>query len=479
MAESLFEELQTLTKQEAIERVSLMPQEMAADLTRRPWWFIGRPEQQEPPGNWNVWLILSGRGWGKTRTGSEWLAQQVLAQPYAPDGTPTEWAIIAETFSDTRIMCVEGPSGIMRVLERIGLKQDVDFTYNKSLWQINFASGQRIHMFGADNPDAGRGFNLAGVWADEVAKWRYPYETWFEGIAPALRIGKHPRACVTTTPKPIQILREWVKREDGSVYVTRGSTFDNSTNLSAAALTELQARYNGTRVGRQELYGELLEDVEGALWTRGVIDRNRLTTQPPLARIVVSIDPAVTNTQASDETGIVVCGSDTQGHGYVIADYSFKGSPLDWATKAVEVFDKHKADHILVEVNQGGDMVSAVLKQVRVGLPVREVRAHVGKKLRAEPIAAMYEQGRIHHINDFAVLEDQMTTWTPDEPSSPDRLDAMVQGFADLLGTSSVTNYLNALANFCSNCGLPMPKSMSHCSKCGTAMIKPQKAEGE
>ena len=475
MSQSLFEEMQSLTKDEALERIAKLPEGASEDLIRRPWWFIGRPEQQEPEGDWSVWLILSGRGWGKTRTGSEWLAQQVLSQPYAPDGTPTEWAIIAETFSDTRIMCIEGPSGMLRVLERLGLTQDVDFTYNKSLWQINFKQGQRIHMFGADNPDAGRGFNLAGVWADEVAKWRYPYETWFEGIAPALRIGKHPKACITTTPKPIQILREWVARTDGSVYVTRGSTFDNATNLSGAALVELQARYNGTRVGRQELYGELLEDVEGALWTRGVIDRNRVTVAPPMSRVTVSIDPAVTNTQASDETGIIVCGSDTQGHGYVLADYSFKGSPLEWATKAVEIFDKHKADSILIEVNQGGDMVGAVLKQVRLGLPIREVRAHVGKKLRAEPVAAMYEQGRIHHVGSFDTLEDQMTTWTPDVPNSPDRLDAMVQAFADLLGTSNLTNYLNALANFCPACGLPMPKSMPYCSKCGA----PMKGENE
>lgn len=471
MAQSLFEEFQALPFEEAAERVAALPEAVAKDVLRRPWWFIGRPEQQTPPGDWSVWLILSGRGWGKTRTGSEWLAHEVLAQPYAPDGTPTEWAIIAETFSDTRIMCIEGPSGMLRVLERIGLKQDVDFTYNKSLWQINFKDGQRIHMFGADNPDAGRGFNLAGVWADEVAKWRYPYETWFEGIAPALRIGKHPRAVVTTTPKPIQILREWVARNDGSVYVTRGSTFDNASNLSGAALTELQARYNGTRIGRQELYGELLDDIEGALWTRGVIDRNRVEKAPALARIVVSIDPAVTNTNASDETGIIVCGSDTQGFGYVLGDYSFKGSPLEWAQKAVDVFREVKADSILVEVNQGGDMVSAVLRQVDGTLPIREVRAHVGKKLRAEPVAAMYEQGRVHHVGDFAVLEDQMTTWTPDSANSPDRLDAMVQGFSELLGTTNVATYFNALANFCSKCGLPQPKSQSYCFKCGAPIV--------
>ena len=466
MAKSLFEQLSELPEDEAFERINAMPEELARDLIKSPWWFIGRPEQQPPEGDWNVWLILSGRGWGKTRTGSEWLAQQVLAQPKAPDGAPTEWAIIAETFSDCRIMCVEGPSGILRVLQRLG----VDYVYNKSSWQINFADGQKIHLFGADNPDAGRGFNLAGVWADEVAKWRYPYETWFEGIAPALRIGKHPRACVTTTPKPITILREWIKREDGSVTITRGSTFDNSSNLSGAALTELEARYKDTRIGRQELYGELLDDVEGALWTRGVIDRNRVTEYPALSRLVVSIDPAVTNTDHSDETGIIVAGSDSTGHGYVLADYSMKGSPLEWANKAVEVFDKHKADSILVEVNQGGDMVSAVLKQVRNTLPIREIRAHVGKKLRAEPVAAMYEQGRVHHVNDFPKLEDQMTMWEPTDSNSPDRIDALVQAFQELLGTSNIKTYLGALANFCPGCGLPMPKRYAVCSNCGAAM---------
>ena len=241
--------------------------------------------------------------------------------------------------------------------------------------------------------------------------------------------------------------------------------------MSALALTEFQARYDGTRLGRQELYGEILEDVEGALWTRGVIDRNRIEQAPALSRIVVSIDPAVSNTANSDETGIIVAGRDTLGKGYVLADDSMRGSPLDWATKAVELFDKYKADNILVEVNQGGDMVSAVLKQVRASLPIKEVRVHIGKKLRAEPVAAMYEQGRIHHVGEFRKLEDQMTIWTPDEPNSPDRLDAMVQAFSDLLGTSSLSTYFHAIANVCSACGLPNSKTVSACIKCGNAII--------
>jgi predicted phage terminase large subunit-like protein len=225
-------------------------------------------------------------------------------------------------------------------------------------------------------------------------------------------------------------------------------------------------------LGRQELYGEILDDVDGALWTKGMIDRNKIDKHPPLARITVSIDPAVTNTKDSDETGIIVCGSDAAGNGYVIADYSFKGSPYEWAKKAVDVFREHKADSILVEVNQGGDMVSAVLRQVDASLPIQEIRAHIGKKLRAEPVAAMYEQGRIHHVGTFDKLEEQMTTWTPDSADSPDRLDAMVQAFSSLIGTSNAATYFSALANFCTGCGLPMPKSASRCFKCGTAMYE-------
>ena len=269
------------------------------DLYRKPWWFIGRPEQQEPQGEWNVWLILAGRGWGKTRTGGEWLANQVIGLPKAPDGTPTQWAIIAPTFGDAKNICIEGPSGFLKALQHRGLQPDTDFVYNKSSHKILFKDGQIVHTFGADSPDAGRGLNLSGAWLDELAVWQYPYETWTEGLAPALRIGEKPRVVVTTTPKPIKLLRDWTSRTDGSVHVTRGSTFDNSGNLSEAALIELRNRYEGTRTGRQELYGELLDQAEGALWQRDWIEATRITADkvPPLYRIVVAIDPAVTSSE--------------------------------------------------------------------------------------------------------------------------------------------------------------------------------------
>lgn len=402
---------------------------------------------------------MAGRGAGKTRTAAEWLAWEAIRQP------ATRWAIVAPTFSDARDTCAEGESGVVSILNRFHMLQN----YNRSIGEILLTNGSRIKLFSADQPERFRGPQHHGAWCDELGAFRYE-EAW-DQLQFGLRLGKKPRVVVTTTPRPTPLIRMLANRKDGSVTITRGTTFDNAANLAPSALMELQARYNGTRLGRQELYGEILDDVEGALWTRGVIDRNRVDKQPALSRIVVSIDPAVTSNEKSDETGIVVVGSSSDGHGYVLGDYSFKGSPLAWASKAVELFDTYKADAILVEVNQGGDMVSAVLKQVRAGLPIREVRAHVGKKLRAEPVAAMYEQGRIHHVGEFAWLEDQMTNWTPEDAYSPDRIDALVQGFSDLLGKVTVSNYFNAIANMCPSCGLPMPKSFTNCSKCGTAMI--------
>lgn len=409
---------------------------MIEELNRKPWWFISRPEQQEPEGNWFIWLILSGRGWGKTRTGSEWLAQQVIKNPRTKDGVPTQWAIVAPTFGDAKNICVEGPSGFLKALQHQGLENERDFIYNKSSHKIDFVDGARVHTFGADSPDSGRGLNLSGAWLDELASWQYPYESWTEGLAPALRIGDRPRVVVTTTPKPIKLIREWVSRSDDSIHVTRGSTFDNAKNLSSTALSELRNRYEGTRTGRQELYGEILEQADGALWIRNWIEDTRITKDnlPKLTRIVVGIDPAVTSGENSDETGIITCGIGVDKHYYVLADDTLRGTPNDWGKRAIQAYTRWKADRIVAEVNNGGDMVLMVIQQVDRSAPVKKVHATRNKTTRAEPISALYEQGKVHHVGGFPQLEDQMVLWTPDVKKSPDRLDALVWALTELTG---------------------------------------------
>jgi phage terminase large subunit-like protein len=441
-------------------------------LYAKPWWFIGRPEQHEPEGNWNIWLIMAGRGWGKTRTGAEWLAERILETPKAPDGTGTQWAIIAPRFSDTKTVCVEGPSGLLVSLRNRGLVADTDYIYNKSSYKIVFKDGQIVHMFGADSPDSGRGLNLSGAWLDELAAWPYPYETWTEGLAPALRIGDRPRVVVTTTPKPIKLLRDWITRDDESIYITRGSTFDNAKNLSETALAELRARYAGTRTGRQELYGELLDQAEGALWQRHWIEDTRITADkmPPLYRIVVAIDPAVTSGEDSDETGIITAGASNDGHFYVLSDDTLRATPNEWGKRAIDAFRKWKADRIVAETNNGGDMVVMVLQQVDRNAPVTKVHATRGKRVRAEPISALYEQYRVHHVGGFPQLEDQMVMWTPETTDSPDRLDALVWALTELKDGAVSLSGLAMLSIICANCQMPNKRDSKMCTYCNTAI---------
>ena len=468
MGQSIAEQIQTLPPEQQEAWLKSLSDAELKDVYRLNWWYIGRPEQHEPKGDWNIWLILSGRGWGKTRTGGEWLAKRVLEEPATPDGTPTQWAIIAPKFADTKNVCVEGPSGFLKALTHRGLVADRDYIYNKSSYKILFKSGQVIHMFGADSPDSGRGLNLSGAWLDELAMWQYPYETWTEGLAPALRIGSRPRVVVTTTPKPIKLLRDWVKRTDSSVHVTKGSTFENSSNLSETALIELKARYEGTRTGRQELYGELLESAEGALWTRQWIEDCRITKDemPPLIRVVTAIDPAVTSGEESDETGIVTAGMSADGRFFVLADDTLKATPNEWAKKAVSAYKEHKADRIVAEANNGGDMIINLLHQVDRFVPTTKVHATRGKQLRAEPISALYEQYRVHHVGAFPLLEDQMVMWTPESKDSPDRLDALVWALTELSEGSAAISFLASLAVFCPACNSPVSKSATFCNKC-------------
>ena len=259
--------------------------ETLGDIQKGAWWWTGRPEQFRPPGDWLVWLIRSGRGWGKTRTGAEDLLDRVFRHPVDAFGQRTEWLVIAETLPDCRTACIEGNSGLLSILRRMGMENHRDFEYRKSpKLMIEFNSGQIIYFEGADNDDVGRGYNAAGAWLDELAKWRYTWGAWFEGILPSMRaplIGDRPRVVVTTTPKPIKLLIKWQHETDGTVVITTGSIFDNIANLSREVVEELKKIYEGTRAGLQELYGHLLEDVEGALWSRDMIENNRIKAADP------------------------------------------------------------------------------------------------------------------------------------------------------------------------------------------------------
>lgn len=430
--------------------LSQQTRETLEEIQKGAWWWVGRPEQFAPPGDWLVWLIRSGRGWGKTRTGAEDLIDRVFKHPVDAFGQRTEWLTIAETLNDCRTACIEGNSGILTVLRRMSLVKGKDFEYRKSpKLMIEFASGQLIYFEGADNADVGRGYNAAGAWLDELAKWRYTYDAWYEGILPSLRaplIGDHPRAVVTTTPKPIKLLIEWQHETDGTIHITTGSMFDNIANLSDIVLNKLKRKYEGTRAGLQELYGHLLEEIEGALWTRTMIENNRLKPAelPELKMRVVSMDPGATG--AGDETGLIAAGRDYHEQDYVLADWSRKVVGHAAARLAWNMVNVYAATWLIVETNIAKKWLTTVLtdayKEMQLlgvfepgPAPIREVTSLAGKRLRAEPVASRYEQNRWHHVGTFTELEDQMVTWVPEEsPGSPDRIDALVQAGLFLMG---------------------------------------------
>lgn len=446
----------------AAQKLAILPDKLRrawlADQTRETldeilkgaWWWVGRPEQFRPPGDWLVWLIRSGRGWGKTRTGAEDLLDRLFRHPVDAFGQRTEWLVIAETLNDCRTACIEGNSGLLSVLRRMGMENHRDFEYRKSpKLMIEFKSGQIIYFEGADNDDVGRGYNAAGAWLDELAKWRYTWGAWFEGILPSLRaplINDRPRAVVTTTPKPIKLLIKWQHETDGTVVITTGSIFDNIMNLSREVVDELKKIYEGTRAGLQELYGHLLEEIEGALWNRPMIENNRIKPAdlPQLKMVVISMDPGATG--EGDETGLLACGRDYQGEDYVLADWSKKIVGHAAARRAWEMFIAYGATWLIIETNMGKKWLMQVVTDAYVEMqkeglfepgppPVKEVTSLAGKKLRAEPVASRYEQNRWHHAGTFIELEDQCCTWVPSEtPKSPDRIDALVQAGLFLMG---------------------------------------------
>lgn len=409
---------------EAVQRATLrlVAQRTAKRRADGPRWHP-RPEQVPPPGDWRVWLIMAGRGWGKTRTGAEWTIESARDYPLTN--------IVGATTDDARDIMVEGESGILACAP-----DSFRPVYKPGLRRLDWPNGARSLIFTADEPERLRGKQSMRAWLDEAAAWRRPEA--YDQLMFGLRLGADPRAVVTTTPRPVKLIRELMARP--TTVVTRGSTYENRANLAPAFFNDIITKYEGTRLGRQELGGEYLDDTPGALWQRAQFDDRR--PAPEMTRVVVAVDPAVTSGEDSDETGIVVVGLGVDGRGYVLADRSCRLSPDGWARRAWAAFDDFGADRLIYESNQGGDLVAHTLRTVRNGGSIQGVHASRGKRTRAEPVAALYEQGRVSHPQPLDELEDQLCGWTPDSGDSPDRLDAMVWGLTALMVQRvSVTAY--------------------------------------
>lgn len=413
------ERLATLTKDEQDEFLSSLTDAEAESLLYDWRGFNARPDQVAPDGDWDIWLALAGRGWGKTETGAQWVREQVKAGVRSI-------ALVAETQKDLEEVMVARLLAIYPEHERPKVRY-------KPV-RVTWPNGAVALGYNGTEPDQLRGPEFEIAWVDELAKYRYARETW-DMLQFCMRSGEHPRQLVTTTPRPIQLIKDIVGGSEGKVVVTSGKTMDNAANLAAPFLRKIREKYEGTRLGRQELDAEILGDLPGALWSLGQIDAYRVKTQPEeMGRILVAVDPATTATDKSDEHGIIVAGISGQ-EGYVLHDGSLSGSPLDWARRAISLHDSYGADGVVVEKNQGGDMVAHTLRSVRPNLNVIEVWAARGKHIRAEPIAALYEQGRIRHVGAFAQLESQMTQMTQhgyEGDGSPDRLDALVWAMSEL-----------------------------------------------
>ncbi len=400
------------------------------------WQFWARKNQRTPQGAWNTWLVMSGRGFGKTRIGSEWIRENVCGtSPLA--APPSGWrriALVAETAADARDVMVLGDSGILA-----SHPKDYRPEWSPTNRRLTWPNGVEAWVYNATEPDQLRGPQHHAGWVDELAKFRYMQETW-DQLQFGLRLGNHPQALVTTTPRPLPLIKRLIL--DPDTVVTKGSTLDNQANLAANTIKQLYERYGGTRLGRQELEGEVLDDVPGALWNRDSIDGSRVGEVPlNMERVFVAVDPAVSNNEGSDEHGIIVVGlardKDGYARGYVLEDGTVRGTPEDWARKAVSLYRSWSADKIIAEKNQGGLMVESTIKSVDRTVPVKLVHASRGKYVRAEPISALYEQGRVHHVGRLDLLEDQMCMFSADmlrtaSNGSPDRVDALVWGLTEI-----------------------------------------------
>lgn len=405
-----------------------------AEELRYNYRFWARPEQVPPEeGEWNVFLALAGRGWGKTWAGAQWCREQVKL------GKRRVMAVAA-TNADLERVLVKGESGFLSVCWA-GDKTYKGVHMGYPEWSptkrtLTWANGATVTFYSSEEPDRLRGPQGDAAWLDELCAWNKDRET-YDMLQFCLRLGKHPRIFITTTPKPTRLLRDILKSP--KTLTVRGSTFDNAANLASTYLEAVKTQYEGTRLGRQELYAEVLDEAAGALWNRSILETCEVEIDDPvafsetLARVVVAVDPAVSANAESDMTGIVVAGMDINGVCYVLEDATERLSPEGWATKAVNLFHKYHADRLVYERNQGGDLVKYTLKTVDETIPLKAVHASRGKFARAEPVAALYERGKVKHLRGLDDLETQMTTWEPlGSIGSPDRLDAMVWAVTEL-----------------------------------------------
>ena len=389
------------------------------------WKFWARPSQLVPLGDWwTIWLVLAGRGWGKSRTGAETVQQWKDTFPMIH--------FIAPTSADIRDVMVEGESGILHIAPPWDRP-----VYEPSKRKLTWRNGAEALLFSADEPDRLRGPQCYGLWADELATWRYAKETWDNAMF-GFRMGTHPLAVITTTPKPIGLVKELIKRVGQDVVLTRGSTYENRANLAAVFFDQVISRYEGTNLGRQELHAEVIEDLEGSLWKRSTIELNRISSaqlavlMPSIARIVIGVDPPGGATECgivAAGKGLCYCkGSDKpEEHMVILEDASLQAPPNEWATAVNRIFLKRDADRVIGEKNYGGDMVESTIRSVNPSISYKNVSATRGKAVRAEPVAAKYEQGKVHHVGTFEKLEDEMCEWIPGKTAeSPNRMDALV-----------------------------------------------------
>lgn len=388
------------------------------------WLEHARSNQKIPEGAWQTWLILAGRGFGKTRTGAETIRQ------WAVSGVYRRIALVASSIQEVRSVMIEGESGLLAVHPRHERPQ-----YQPSKRRLIWPNGAVATFYGGETYEQLRGPQFDAVWVDELAKFR-AHEALWQQLQLCLRLGENPRAIITTTPRTLAFLQRLI--QDPTVHVTRGTTFENAQNLSPTYLAQMQRQYHNTRLGAQELYAEILTETQGALWQRRMLQYQEApfdeVGQYNLERIVIAIDPATTHHDKSDETGIIVVGLDAQKRAYVLEDMSGRWSPNDWGQRVAEAYWRYRADRVVAEVNKGGDLVERVLKAVDPAISYKAVRATRGKYTRAEPIAALYEQGRVFHHRPFSDLETQMCDYVPNiTHKSPDRMDALVWGLTELM----------------------------------------------